>query len=310
MEGSRNSYRQKLVEALVVIIAAFVLLYFVVYFARDLPINGLVLIKVVVAIVAGYLAIGIVANEIRRGVSKTSGRERGATVAIAFRFIGYIGLAFVALALAGVTGTELLAGGTVTGLVAGLASQQTLSNMFAGLLILTSRPFLVGNRITISTWQWGFDIPSYPPKFFSDNLLIPGYTGVVEDIRLNYTTLRLDEGVQVKVPNSIVIQASVLDHGVKERLVRVRYDILKPVDTAALATMLHEVVAKNAFVTKPDAVSVYFENITPTDVIVLIEAFCAGAYEAPARSSILLDIEKATAELRESQRSKKQPTEQ
>ncbi|MDG6953302.1 MAG: mechanosensitive ion channel family protein [Nitrososphaerota archaeon] len=305
MENRSDSFRPKLVEAFIVIAAALVLLYFVVYFAGSLPINGLVLIKVVVAIVAGYLAIGIVANQIRRGVSRTSGPERGATVATAFRFIGYIALAFVTLAIAGVTGTELLAGGTVTGLVAGLASQQTLSNMFAGLLILTSRPFLVGNRITISTWQWGFDIPAYPPKFFSDNLLIPGYTGVVEDIRLNYTTIRLDEGVLVKVPNSIVIQASVIEHKVKERLVRVRYDVPKPVDAAVLASTLHDVVAKNAFVSKPDSVSVYVENITPTDVIVLIEAFCTGAYEAPARSSILLDIEKATAELKESQQLKK-----
>lgn len=302
LNNGNASLLSRLAGAVVVLVAAAVLLSFIFYFASEIPISVLLLIKLAVALVAGYLAIGIVANQIKRGISRTSGLERGATVATAFRYIGYIGLAFVALGLVGVTGTQLLAGGAFTGLVLGLASQQTLSNVFAGLMILTSRPFLVGNRITVSTWQWGFALPSYPPKFFSDNLLIPGYTGVVEDIRLNYTTIRLDEGIRVKVPNSIVIQASVVDHNVSERVVRVRYDIAKPVDTAALASTLHDVVAKNANVSKPETVAVYFENITPTDVIVVVEALCKGAYEAPARSSILLDIEKATTELKESQK--------
>jgi small-conductance mechanosensitive channel len=302
LNNGNASLLSRLAGAVIVLVAAVVLLSFIFYFAREIPISVLLLIKLAVALVAGYLAIGIVANQIKRGISRTSGLERGATVATAFRYIGYIGLAFVALGLVGVTGTELLAGGTFTGLVLGLASQQTLSNVFAGLMILTSRPFLVGNRITVSTWQWGFELPSYPPKYFSDNLLIPGYTGVVEDIRLNYTTIRLDEGIRVKVPNSIVIQASVVDHNTSERVVRVRYDVAKPVDTAALASRLHDVVARNANVSKPETVAVYFENITPTDVIVVVEALCKGAYEAPARSSILLDIEEATTELKESQK--------
>jgi small-conductance mechanosensitive channel len=106
--------------------------------------------------------------------------------------------------------------------------------------------------------------------------------------------------VQVKVPNSIVIQASVVDHTIKERVVRVRYDVPKPVDTSSMVTLLHDVVARNEWVTKPDSVTVHVENITPTDVIVLIEAFCKGAYEGPARSSILIDIEKALGKLGES----------
>ena len=304
MEPGNGSLTSRLAVALAVVVAAAILISFVIYFLSSIPFSALLLIKIAIAVVAGYFAIGVLANQIKRGISKTSGLERGATVGTAFRFIGYIALAFVVLGLAGVSGTQLLAGGTFTGLVLGLAGQQTLSNVFAGLLILTSRPFLVGNRITLSTWQWGFVAPSYPPKFFSDDLLIPGYTGVVEDIRLNYTAIRLDEGTRVKVPNSIVIQASVVDHGQSERLVRVRFDVPKPVDTALLASTLHDVVVRNDFVSKPETVKVYFENITPTDVIIVIEAFCKGAYEAPARSSILLDIERATAELKERQRSK------
>lgn len=261
MTDKQKKANSKLAQAAILVLAAFVVLYYLVYFATEITFNILLVIKIVVAAIVGYFAIGILANELKMVLSKTSGLERGTTVATAFRYISYLVFAFVVLGLAGVSGTALLAGGTFTGLVLGLASQQTLSNIFAGLLILTSRPFLVGNRITLSTWQWGFALPSYPPKFLSDNLLIPGYTGTIEDIRLNYTTIRLDEGVQVKVPNSIVIQASVVDHSVEERVVRVRYDVPKPVDTPSVVRILHDVVARNEWVAKPESVTVYVENI-------------------------------------------------
>lgn len=297
-DSRRGLVSPKILEAALLVVAGIVVLYYLAFFAVQLPLSVAVALKVVVAVVLGYFAIGAVASELRKVISKEAGVERGATVGTAFRYFGYILLAFVVLGLAGVSGTALLAGGTFGGLVLGLASQQTLSNVFAGLLILTSRPFLVGDRVTISTWQWGFALPSYPPKFFSDNMLVPGYTGVVEDIRLNYTVVRLDDGVLAKLPNSILIQGTVIDHNTSERLVRVRYLVPKPVDPSSLVDLLRTVVMKNSWVTKPEAVSVNLENITPTDVLVVVEAPCRGAYEPPARTAILLDIEKSVAGLK------------
>lgn len=301
MASKSRGISSTLAQAIILILAAIIGLYYLSNFQTQIPFNIWLAVELVVVALVGYLAIGMITNDLKRVLSKTSGVERGATVATTFRYMGYIALAFVVLGIAGVSGTELLAGGTFTGLVLGLASQQTLSNIFAGLLILTTRPFLVGNRITLSTWQWGFALPSYPPKFYSDDLLIPGYTGVVEDIRLNYTMIRLDEGVQLKVPNSIVIQAAVVAHTVEERIVRVRYDVLKPIDIDAMLTVFHDVVAKNSWVVKPESVMINVENITPTDVIVIIAALCKGSYEAPPRTSILIDIEKSLKTLKEKQ---------
>ena len=303
-EKQAKSISGRVLEAVILIVAGIVVLYYLAFFAVQLPANVDLALKIVVAVVIGYFAIGIIASELRKIISKEAGVERGATVGTAFRYFGYIVLAVVVLGLAGVSGTALLAGGTFGGLVLGLASQQALSNIFAGLLLLTSRPFLVGDRITVSTWQWGFALPSYPPKFFSDNLLVPGYTGVVEDIRLNYTVIRLDDGIQVKLPNSIVIQGSVIDHKTSERVVRVRYIVAKPVDPPSLIELLHSVVVKNTFVTRPESVTINIENITPTDVVVVIEAVCRGAYEPPARTAILLDIEKSVANLKEEAQNK------
>lgn len=302
MSSPPRRFSTRIAQAIILVVAAFIVLYYFSFFATYLPSNIVLGIKIVVVLVLGYFAIAKISAELREVLSRTSGIERGGTAASAFRYIGYIILAFAVLGIAGISGTALLAGGTFTGLVLGLASQQTLSNIFAGLLILTARPFLVGERITLSTWQWGFALTSYPPKFFSDDMLIPGYTGVVEDIRLNFTAIRLDEGPLVRVPNSIVIQGAVVTHEIQERVVKVRYDIQKPIDTEGAVRVLRDLVARNEHVAKPESVVVNVENITPTNVIVSILAVCKGAHEAGPRSSILMEVEKAIASFKEVQK--------
>jgi Small-conductance mechanosensitive channel len=47
-------------------------------------------------------------------------------------------------------GAALAAGG-FAGLVLGLASQDVLSNIFGGIMLLISRPYKIGDRITLST---------------------------------------------------------------------------------------------------------------------------------------------------------------
>ena len=123
----------------------------------------------------------------------------------------------------GVNGYALLAGGTFAGLVIGLASQTALANFVAGVVLLLARPFLPGDRITMSTAQFSMLMPVYPPKFYSQDLLIPGFTGSVQDIGLMYTSVRLDEGPIAWFPNSIVLMAAIILHNVDERWVRVKY---------------------------------------------------------------------------------------
>ena len=81
-----------------------------------------------------------------------------------------------------IIGHSLLAGAGILTVVGGLASQQVLSNIVSGFLIVFFRPFKTGDRITvINTW-----------------------VGVVEDITLRETILRDFENNRVVVPNSVV----------------------------------------------------------------------------------------------------------
>src|ERR687885_576326 len=71
----------------------------------------------------------------------------GGLIAVGVRIVGY---AIVLLALLGAFKVPLgglLLGGAVTGVVIGIAAQQTLGNFFAGIVLLIVRPFTIGERV-------------------------------------------------------------------------------------------------------------------------------------------------------------------
>ncbi len=91
-------------------------------------------------------------------------------------------VAFGAVTVLGTLGldvTALVAGLGLTGFALGFALRDIISNTVAGVLILLYRPFHRGDRIAVA-----------------------GAEGVVSNIDLRYTTLVVDEGTRVLVPNA------------------------------------------------------------------------------------------------------------
>jgi small-conductance mechanosensitive channel len=65
-------------------------------------------------------------------------------------------LALVSLRLAGLDPSTLAAGAGFTAIVLGLATQQTFGNVFAGVVLLSARPFQVGDRVRFA--GFGMDV--------------------------------------------------------------------------------------------------------------------------------------------------------
>jgi small-conductance mechanosensitive channel len=82
-------------------------------------------------------------------------------------------------------GTASLTSISVLTVVVGLAAQNTLGNLVAGLALLLYRPFKLGDRLQVVA-PTGVE------------------TGVVESLTLGYTLLRTDENRRVVVPNSLM----------------------------------------------------------------------------------------------------------
>jgi small-conductance mechanosensitive channel len=140
-------------------------------------------------------------------------------------------------------------------------------------------------------------MPSYPPKFYSEELLVPGFTGTVQDIGLFYTDLRLDQGPRVMFPNSIVIQGAVISHDSSERWVRTKVEVPPTVDPAALLIAVRDAVERDEWVVGKKSVKVYVNTGTLASYVISVDALCAGSLEEPPRSALYIRIRNVVASM-------------
>lgn len=114
------------------------------------------------------------------------------TVGFLIRLVTVLIALLVALSLAGVKAQTLALGGALTAVVVGLAAQQTFGNVIAGTVLLSARPFRVGERVRL---QGG--------------ALAGQVDGVVSSLGLLYTTFVAGEE-SIMVPNSVVLSVMVI----------------------------------------------------------------------------------------------------
>ena len=116
----------------------------------------------------------------------------------------------------------LLASSAVIALVVGLASQRTLGNFVAGILIAVTQPLRLGDRVEIG-----------------------GAEGSVEDIGLTYTALRLDDDSRLVVPNEKLASDTIRNATITNRAQRAEITVQLPLssDLAGAVDLLNHEVA-------------------------------------------------------------------
>ena len=97
-----------------------------------------------------------------------------------------------ALQIASVPPGTLVVGGAFTAVILGLAAQQTLGNLFAGLILLSARPFRVGELVRLKGGDVAGEIE-----------------GVVSSLGLLYTVFASGEEL-IMVPNNVVFNVAVI----------------------------------------------------------------------------------------------------
>ena len=168
--------------------------------------------KAAILLVFGYIALKFLALSILAYGGRRS-RLDEKPLARLTSLLGYVVVFFLLLSLFGINLTGALIGAGFLGIVIGLASQSTLGNLFAGLAMMASKPFAIGDRITFSTWQYGIQPPSYMHR-----VILPGYSGIVEEIGLMYTKLTLDDSTDFFVPNGVMNQAAIINYSVSDSI--------------------------------------------------------------------------------------------
>jgi small-conductance mechanosensitive channel len=147
------------------------------------------------AIVLIFLGWGL-ASALGRAVGPTFLRRMdpgtAGTVGFLMRLATIAGSLLYALSVVGVSTQSLAVGGAFTAVVLGLAAQQTLGNLFAGLVLLSVRPFKVGVRVRLQAGALGGQVE-----------------GIVSSLGLMYTTLARGDD-RVMIPNTQVLSAVVV----------------------------------------------------------------------------------------------------
>lgn len=124
-------------------------------------------------------------------VPERLGDARASTLRLICLLVGYIIVILCALALVHVPVQRLLLGGVLTGVILGIAAQQVLANLFAGVMLLFAHPFTIGDELTVRSGALGGPI-----------------VGRVTGMTLTYVTVVTAAG-PVLLPNSAVLAAAV-----------------------------------------------------------------------------------------------------
>jgi len=142
---------------------------------------------VVFLLFAGAATIGL-GNKARAMLQPSVGSSHAAVVRFAVLVIGGLATIVITMQLCAIPITQLVVGGALTGVLVGIAAQQSLSNVFAGMVLLMAR---VGDHVGIRS-----------------GALSGLLEGTVSEVSVTYVRLETPNG-PVHVPNSQVLAAAV-----------------------------------------------------------------------------------------------------
>jgi small-conductance mechanosensitive channel len=145
----------------------------------------------VLFLIFGCIATFSLAGKAKELLQPRAGNSHAAVVRYAILIVGAFATLVLALELFGVPIGQLVLGGALTSVFVGIAAQQALGNVFAGLVLQFARPFHVGDAIRLRAGALGGTLD-----------------GVVIDIGITYVRFDTDGSV-MSVPNSQVLNAVV-----------------------------------------------------------------------------------------------------
>lgn len=172
------------------------------YFSTNLNLIIQAGVTLVFTVVVAKGASIVIEGNVKRIISKL-GREFGAKeetrltiirraiVAIVY-FVG-IATALYQFPDVARVASAMLASAAVAGLVVGIAAQSLIANFLAGFMNSFSMRFNLGNEIEVS-----------------------GQRGVIEEITLLHTQIRLKDGNHMMIPNKLLSEIAIINYSLKK----------------------------------------------------------------------------------------------
>jgi len=173
-------------------------------------------IVIVVASVVAKIVDWRIARHDLEPASATRYRVLRKSIVSAIVFVGVMSALLVIPQVRALAG-GVLASSAVVGLVIGFASQRTIGNVVAGILIAITQPLRLGDRVTVESTE-----------------------GVVEEIGLTYTWIRTRDNDRLVVPNERLASESIRNSTIRseDTLAEVKIQVPATTDLRAVVNSL------------------------------------------------------------------------
>ena len=199
---------------------------------------GAILVLILGAIAARLAASFLLRFLERKAFDVTLSRFLASAVKITILAFAII----IALGKFGVTIAPFIAAVAAMAFGASFAIQGPLSNYGAGLVIVLSRPFVVGNTITVS-----------------------GVSGVVEEVRLGATTLIDEDGVNITIPNKHIVGEIIQNSG-KQKIIEAVVGISYGSDPETAIQLMKDLLDTYPEITKDPAPQVGIQEFGDSSI--------------------------------------------
>ncbi|MBE6507201.1 MAG: mechanosensitive ion channel family protein [Methanocorpusculum parvum] len=226
------------------------------------------IILFILFLAATFVLVRLVSGFLRRTLAgKTEAKTIDITVKSVRTIIYVIGI-IVACTQLKIDLSGLLVAGGVVGVAVGFASQNTLSNLVAGILLMFERPVNVG-----------------------DSIVVNGTEGYVEGIGLLSTRVRTYSGLYVRIPNDSLFTSEITNM-VSNVARRFDYNIsIRYSDDAKKAIKaVKRVINEHPYALKNPAPSVYVDNLGAHGIELKVRIWSPSGFWWDARTELLWTI--------------------
>src|SRR5580693_9675062 len=154
---------------------------------KDIPYQILAIGLAVVFCALASVATLDLASKARTVLEPSAGPSHAAIVRYALLLIGAVTTLIITLGLLGIPIEQLVLGGALTSVFVGIAAQQSLSNVFAGIVLMLAHPFRIGDGIRLQAGALGGQV-----------------SGTIVEVGITYVRISSSTGV-LSIPNSQVL---------------------------------------------------------------------------------------------------------
>jgi small-conductance mechanosensitive channel len=159
---------------------------------------GMVLVALAI-LIAGGIASQSIARWLRARLTARLQLDAntGAIVETFTHYLLLIVISLIALAVVRIPITIFALLGGAAAIAVGFGAQQLVNNLISGIILLFERPIRIGDEIDVGT-----------------------YSGTVTAVGTRCCKLRRNDGVEILIPNSVILQSTVLNHTLSDTYAR------------------------------------------------------------------------------------------